>query len=326
MTSPAAGRPSAGPLPAAPALSARATVPRPTPASETGAPPGTSAWTGYLYILPALLLYGAFVLAPFGHSVLLSFYDWDGVTPGTWAGLDNYAELLTDPSLRLAFSHALILMLFYAALPVIIGLLLAAAISRIEVRGLGWYRTALFLPQVVPMLVVAVMWRYIYSPGDGPLNEGLRMLGLTALTRPWLGDFSWALPAVGVVGTWVQYGLCMVLFVAGVQKIPSSLYDAARVDGAGPVGEFFAVTLPNLRNQIVVALTLTIIASLRNFDLIYATTQGGPGNATSVPSFEVYNQAFEIGRVGLAAAIGVTLAAAIFVIAFAVSRIEDRGR
>ena len=124
---------------------------------------------------------------------------------------------------------------------------------------------------------------------------------------------------------WVMMGLALVLFVAGVQKIPQSLYDAARVDGAGAWHEFFAVTLPNLRGEIAVALTLMTIAALRNFDLIYITTQGGPGNSTSVPAFEVYNRAFQTGRIGSAAAIGFTLACTIFVLSFAITRIADRG-
>lgn len=287
------------------------------------APPGEPRAIGYLYLLPALLVYGAFVLLPLGHSVLLSFYEWDGITEGTWIGLSNYQDLITDSQTRAAFLHALILILFYSILPVAIGLLLAALISRTDLRGLTWFRTILFLPQVVPLVVVAVIWSYIYAPGTGPLNEGLRAVGLDGLTRSWLGDFSWALPSVGLVGTWVQYGLCMVLFIAGVQKIPTSLYDAACVDGAGPGHEFLAVTLPNLRNEIAVALTLTIIASLRNFDLVYLTTKGGPGNATSVPAFEVYNQAFEVGQVGFASAIGVVLALIIFAITGVVNRIAE---
>ncbi|MDQ3766047.1 MAG: sugar ABC transporter permease [Actinomycetota bacterium] len=287
------------------------------------APPGEPRAIGYLYLAPALLVYGAFVLLPLGHSVLLSFYEWDGITEGTWIGLSNYRDLIADSQTRAAFLHALVLILFYSVLPVTIGLLLAALISRTDLRGLTWFRTILFLPQVVPLVVVAVIWSYIYAPGAGPLNEGLRAVGLDGLTRSWLGDFSWALPSVGLVGTWVQYGLCMVLFIAGVQKIPTSLYDAARVDGAGAGHEFLAVTLPNLRNEIAVALTLTIIASLRNFDLVYLTTQGGPGNATSVPAFEVYNQAFEVGQVGFASAIGVVLALIIFVITGVVNRIAE---
>jgi raffinose/stachyose/melibiose transport system permease protein len=150
------------------------------------------------------------------------------------------------------------------------------------------------------------MWRMLYEPTG------------------WLGSFSLALPAVGLVGTWIEYGLAMVLLTAGVQKIPQSLYDAARVDGAGALREFFAVTLPGLRGEVAVALTLTTIAALRNFDLVYLTTDGGPGNATSVPAFEVYNRAFRAGDVGTASAIGVCVAALIFVLAFALNRFAER--
>ena len=126
-------------------------------------------------------------------------------------------------------------------------------------------------------VVVAQAWVWIYAD-NGPLNEFLRDVGLGSLARPWLGDFTWALPAVGGIGTWVTYGLCMVLFIAGAQSIPQSLYDAARVDGAGAVREFFAVTLPALRNQVVVAFVLTTINALRSFDIIYNATSGGPGD------------------------------------------------
>jgi raffinose/stachyose/melibiose transport system permease protein len=170
-----------------------------------------------------------------------------------------------------------------------------------------------------------VMWRMIYAPEGGLINESLRTIGLGGLAQNWLGDFTLALPAVGLIATWVMYGLAMVLFTAGVQKIPPSLYDAARVDGAGPVREFLAVTLPGLRGEIAVALTLTTIAALRNFDLVYITTGGGPGDATTVPAFEVYERAFQSGQVGGAAAIGVCLAAVIFALSFAINRFADRG-
>ena len=294
-----------------------------TAASER--PPGEPRLVGYLYLLPALVAFTAFVLVPLGRSVWLSLYDWDGVTPGTWAGLDNYGELVSDAALRAAFLHALVLLFFYAVLPVGIGLLLAGLVARARVRGLALFRTVVFLPQVIALVVVAVMWRMIYDPGSGALNEVLRAVGLGSLAQSWLGDFDLALPAVGLVGTWVWFGLAMVLLVAGVQKIPASLYDAARVDGAGMVREFFAVTLPALRGEIAVALTLTTIAALRNFDLIYITTKGGPGDATSVPAFQVYDRAFQTGEVGSAAAIGIALTAIIFSFSFVINRTAERG-
>ena len=269
-------------------------------------PPGEPRRVAYLYLLPGLALFAAFVLVPLGHAAWLSLFEWDGVTPGRWVGLDNYEALVREPELRQAFGHSAVLLIFYAALPVAIGLMLAAAASRGRVRGLTALRTILFLPQVIALVVVAVTWRIVYQPTG------------------WLGDFDLALPAVGLVGTWVAYGLCFVLFMAGVQKIPQSLYDAARVDGAGPLREFFAVTLPALRGEIAVALTLTTIAALRNFDLVYLTTAGGPGDATTVPALEVYQRAFRSGDVGGAAAIGVCLAAVIFALTFGINRVADR--
>ena len=288
-------------------------------------PPGEPRRVAYLYVLPGLAVFVAFVLLPLIHSGWISLFAWDGITPGEWVAFDNYKAVVTDPDLRSAFLHALVLLVFYAFLPIVIGLVLAAAMSRAPVRGLAAFRTILFLPQVIALVVVAVMWRMIYAPDGGLINETLSAIGLGALAQNWLGSFTLALPAVGLVGTWVMYGLAMVLFTAGVQKIPQSLYDAARVDGAGPFREFFAVTLPGLRAEIAVALTLTTIAALRNFDLIYITTRGGPGGSTTVPAYEVYDRAFKSGEVGGASAVGVCLAAVIFVLAFLINRFAERG-
>jgi raffinose/stachyose/melibiose transport system permease protein len=237
-------------------------------------------------------------------------------------GLGNYRDVISDPELRAAFGHSLILLLFYAGLPLLIGLLLAGLLARGRVRGQALFRTILFLPQVIAMVVVAVMWRMIYDPSSGALNKLLGVVGIDG--KAWLGDFGWALPSVGLVGTWVYFGLAMVLLTAGVQKIPQSLFDAARVDGAGPVREFFAVTLPALRGEIAVTLTLTTVYALRNFDLVYITTKGGPGNATSVPAYQVYDRAFQTGKVGSAAAIGISLALLIFAITLVINRVVDR--
>lgn len=286
-------------------------------------PPGEPRRIGYLYVLPGLLVYAAFVLVPFGHTFWISFHDWDGITPSTWVGLDNYERVFTDPQVRETFTHALVLILFYSLLPLCLGLVLAALMSRMRVRGLSLYRALLFLPQVVALVTVGIVWRWVLAP-DGPLNAGLEHVGLGSATRAWLGDFTWALPAVGMVGTWVMFGLAMVLLLAGVQKIPTSLYDAARVDGAGPVREFFVVTLPHLRNEIVVVLVLTTTTALRSFDLVYVMTGGGPGTSTSVPSYRLYTAAFQTGEAGLGAAIGIVLALAIFVIAFGITRLGER--
>ena len=286
--------------------------------------PGEPRNVAWLYILPGLLFYGLFTLAPLAHTVELSFFDWDGLTVGHYVGLANYREAFSDPLVRDSFRHSAELIVFYALLPVALGLLLTAILTRHPVRGFTFFRTALFLPQMIAGVVVAQAWVWIYAD-NGPLNEFLRDVGLGSLARPWLGDFSWALPAVGGIGTWVTYGLCMVLFIAGAQSIPQSLYDAARVDGAGAVREFFAVTLPALRNQVVVAFVLTTINALRSFDVIYNATSGGPGTTTYVPSFYMYRNAFVFNRVGYAAAIAVILTAAIFTLAGIVLYLSSRG-
>jgi len=287
-------------------------------------PPGEPRLVGYLYILPAFVVFACFVLYPLGEALWFSLWEWNGLpnSPATWVGVDNYTDVFTDEELRSAFVHALILLVFYAVLPILIGLLLAGVMARAQVRGLAFFRTILFLPQVIAMVVVAVMWKMIYDPENGALNRFLGWFGIEG--KSWLGDFSLALPSVGLIGTWVYFGLAMVLLTAGVQKIPPSLYDAARVDGAGPFREFLAVTLPGLRGEIAVALTLTTIYALRNFDLVYITTHGGPGDATTVPAFQVFTRAFESGQVGSAAAVGITLTLIIFLISLGINRFAER--
>ena len=285
--------------------------------------PGEPRRVAYLYLAPAFLFYLLFAFGPLVYTTWLSFFDWDGLTVGTWVGLDNYDEVLSDPDIRASFVHAFELILFYAVVPCILGLLLASLIAHSRVRGVTFFRAVLFLPQTIATVVVAIAWVWIYAP-DGPLNAALDAVGLSSISRGWLGDFTWALPALGLVGTWVMFGLCLVLFLAGIQKIPITLYEAARVDGAGRLREFFAVTLPGLRGELAVALTLTTIMALRTFDLIYVSTQGGPGTSTTVPSYLVYQNAFANGRVGLAAAVAVALTVLIFAVAFGITKVVDR--
>lgn len=278
--------------------------------------------TPYLYLLPALLVYGAFMLYPLVRSAQFSLFDWPGFGPSTFVGLDNYADLLTDRRFLASIGHALQLIVYYSILPLIVGLILAAVLRRGQVRGLGIYRAIIFLPQVIALVVVAVAWHQIYSP-YGPLNRFLESIGLGHIARGWLGDPTWALPAVGLIGFWLSTGLVMLLLLAGMGRIPNDLYEAARLDGAGPVSEFFAITLPSVRGEITTALVLTIIAALKTFDLVYLTTGGGPGTRTTVPSYEVYNRAFTLKEVGSASAVAVVLTIIVFLINVVVSRIGE---
>lgn len=294
------------------------------PSARSGAAPGEPRFVGLLYVAPALAFFAVFGLWPFIQTILISFTRWKGLGAQVPVGLDNYLDVLQDEDLYMAFVRAGVLVLFYAILPLCIGLLLAALLSRVRIRGLGTYRVLLFLPQVIAAVVIAIAWRWIYS-ANGIVNETLQLVGLGDLARSWLGDFDLALPAIGLVGTWLNAGLAMIFFVAGVQKIPLDLYDAARVDGAGPWAEFRAVTLPGLRNEIVVVLTITVIFALRNFDLIWVTTRGGPGDATTTPSVLLYELGFESRRLGTASAIAVLLTVLILAVTILIVRIGERG-
>ncbi len=286
--------------------------------------PGQRPWTPYLYILPGFLIYALFVLWPVLDTLRYSFYDWDGFSTPSFAGLGNYGRLLQDQVLRTALRNNFLFIAFYTLFPITVGLFLTALLTRRQVRGLSFFRAGLFIPYVLSMVVVGVVWRWIYNPAFGPLNQLLKAVGLDAWARPWLGDFTLALPAVGVVGTWVQYGFCMVLFIAGVQRIEEDLYDAAKIDGANEFQQFWNVTLPSLRNEISVALVTTLITALRVFDLIYVTTKGGPGNQTMVASLWLYRNAFQLNRVGYAASIAVILTAIILLISYLVLTLRLR--
>jgi raffinose/stachyose/melibiose transport system permease protein len=288
--------------------------------------PGEARRIGYLYIAPAFILYAAFNLVPLGQGVNTSFYDWDGITPGTWVGLHNYTGFFTDPAIRSGYLHVLELMVFYAFLPIVLGLFLAALLSRIRIRGLTFFRMLLFLPLVITDIVTAVAWTWVYDT-HGPLNTVMRTVGLGHFipSQGWLGDFNTALPAVGVFGLWGGFGFCLILFLAGVMKIPASLYEAARVDGANAVREFFAVTLPGLRYELQVVLVLSVIGTLDTFDEIYVLTGGGPGTATTVPAYLVWRRAFQSGQVGSAAALGITLMLIIFAVTYSINKLMERG-
>jgi raffinose/stachyose/melibiose transport system permease protein len=278
----------------------------------------------YLYVLPGLGAYLLFTFFPVLQTVRLSLYDWDGFTAKRWIGVGNYRTLWHDAEIHAAFLHSVKLILFYAVFSIMLGLFLTALMTHIRVRGFNFFRTILFLPQTIATVVVAQAFVWVYDPA-GPLDEFLRTVGLGSFAKVWLGDFTWALPAVGMIGLWITFGLCLVLFLAGVQKIPQELYEAARVDGAGFVREFAAVTLPGLREELVVAATLTTITALRNFDIIYNATAGGPGGETEVPSWVMFQSAFVSHHVGYAAAIATALTVIISLVAIGINQLS-RGR
>lgn len=283
-------------------LRRRAGAPPNLPASE----PRRFDALSWALVIPALAIFAALVLYPIGRTVWLSLWDWDGITAGTWAGISNYSQVLASPRVHSAFMHSLVFLIFYTILPITIGLLITLVILRSKIRGEMAFRSILFLPQILSTVVVAVAWRWIYAP-DGPLNNILEVVGLGSFARAWLGDFDTALPALGFIGTWIVYGFCMILFIAGAQKIPKDQFEAARIDGAGPMTELRHVLIPGLRREMTVVLVFTITLALRNFDIVWNTTQGGPGSATTVPSLFIYQETFVYRQVGVGATLSVLL-------------------
>jgi raffinose/stachyose/melibiose transport system permease protein len=278
-------------------------------------------WAGWLFALPALAFYGVFNFYPVLLSIQYSFYDWDGVGASTWVGLENYTEVFTDSEQFTTLLHAFYLILFFTVLPVTIALITASVLRQLEGRFTGALaRTLLFLPQIIPGAAAGVAWTWMYSD-NGVINQLLRAVGLDDVARPWLADFTWALTAVGFIGTWLSTGLCTMLLLSGIGKIDGSLYEAARIDGAGPIRQFLAVTLPGLRNEIGVCVTITIIAALASFDVVYLSTQGGPGTQTMVPGVAVYNLAFNDARLGAASALAVVLALVVIAVVVPLQRL-----
>ena len=283
---------------------------------------GRSASLPYLLILPGFVFYTLFVIIPIGATVVLSFYEWNGLTAPEWVGVENFVEIFGDRRVMESFRVVLVFVLFNCLLPVGLGLVLVAAMTRTRVRGLSFFRLIYFLPYTLALAVVAIAWRWLLAM-DGSVNEAIRLsLGEDAV-RPFLGDFGLALPSLGIVALWASFGFVLVLLMAGAQHIPTDQYDQARVDGAGPVREFLAVTLPGLRYEISVALTMTLIFSLRMFDLPLMTTQGGPGYATTTPALIMYRDVFGDGLIGEGAAIAVVLTVMVFVGVMAI-RLVDR--
>jgi raffinose/stachyose/melibiose transport system permease protein len=280
---------------------------------------------GWLFVLPALAAYALFVLWPLVQTFKYSLYSWDGIAPARWVGLDNFKTVFTDHELIGVIGHAFELILFFSGIPVVLGLVVATVMRRIASPRIGAAaRAVLFLPQVVPLVAAGIAWSWVLS-STGVVNEVLKAVGLGSVTRAWLGDFGTALPAVGVIGAWVLLGLCTVLLLTGMAKIDPTLYEAAQLDGAGPVREFLSITLPSLRQEIGVCVTVTVIAALSAFDIVYISTHGGPGDQTMVPGLEIYQLAFFNREVGLASALAVVLMLLVLVCILPIQWFTRRG-
>jgi raffinose/stachyose/melibiose transport system permease protein len=276
--------------------------PRPRPSGR-----GRGTAIAWLFIAPALLFYSAFVLIPIGMTAYYSLLRWNGIGVPQFRGLQNYLTVLTEPDLLLTIGNAFQLVLYFTVIPVGIGLGVAQVIRTHLGGPFGTTaRVVLFIPQVIPLVAAGIAWSWMLA-SNGVVNQLLSLLGLGAWTRGWLGDFDFALPAVGLIGAWVLLGLCTMLLVTGIAKINPTLYEAAKLDGASGWDEFIHITIPGLRQEIGVCITVTVIAALASFDIVYVATGGGPGGVTNVPGLEIYRLAFAHRQVGLASALAIVL-------------------
>jgi raffinose/stachyose/melibiose transport system permease protein len=281
---------------------------RPAVALRTGARPGT--WvTSYLFLLPALTIYLIFLVYPIFNSLWVSLHEWDGLSPDwRFIGLENYRRLfLEDTVAWLALRNNVIWVAFKLLVPTVLGLLLAVALNR-AIVGRTVLRAIFYAPGVLPLVAVGIIWAWIYNPNFGFLNEILKLIGLGSLARGWLSDYSTAFAAVMITSVWYGTGFPMVLYLAGLQGIPTEQYEAAKIDGANTLQTFRYITLPGLRETHVIVVTLAVINSFRTFDIVYSMTNGGPGRETQVLALWMYQNTFQYSHAGYGSALAWAIA------------------
>jgi len=267
----------------------------------------------YLFILPDLIIFSVFIIIPVFYSLYLSFHKWnilDSEKP--FVGLANYANLFKDEF----FIQALWNTVYFVGLnvPIMLGLaLLVALLLNNKIKGIGLFRTLYFLPVVTSMVVAAVTWRWIYNGDFGYLNFILMKLHILKEPIYWLADIDWAMPAVVFVNSWKGIGFYMIIFLAGLQGIPSSLYEAADIDGASKWRQFWSVTFPLLKPTTFFAVIMAVIGSFQVFTSVYVMTHGGPLRKTVTIVTYLYDKAFRDFQMGYASAMSYVLFAIIFV-------------
>ncbi|NAZ74221.1 ABC transporter permease subunit [Kineococcus sp. T13] len=259
----------------------------------------------WVFLLVPLAVELFWVFWPAANSFSLSLLRWDGITPAEPVGLQNFADLWSDPIFRTALRNNVAWVVGFGGLSVLGGLALAVALNK-PGRGVGLYRSAIYLPMVVSMAVTGLFWRVMYQPA-GPVNAALGGLGLEELQRQWLADPDVALAAILVAAVWRQVGYIMVLYLAGLKGCDATLEEAAAVDGANAWQRFWRIVVPQLRGVNTVVFAVTVIDSLRTFDIVWAMTRGGPYNTTQLLSTYMFQQAFTAGNLGYASAIAVVI-------------------
>jgi N-acetylglucosamine transport system permease protein len=281
------------------------------------------------FLLPALLLYGAFVLWPYAQAIYVSFTSWRGVSPSKpWVGLDNYQRAWNDPRLTDALSRNAQILIVLPLVTIAIALTFAALFTQGSnaIRGASFYRVVFFFPQVISAVIVGILWSYVYHPNVGLLNGVLGAVGLDSLERAWLGNPTTILWAIVAVAVWSSVGFYMVIYIASMQSIPTSFYEAATLDGANRWTTFKDITFPLIWETLRTTLIYIGIIALDFFVLVQVMTGGGVGSGrrAEVAALYLYNQAFDRSRWGYASAIGVILLVLTLMLSVVIMRLTRR--
>jgi raffinose/stachyose/melibiose transport system permease protein len=264
------------------------------------------ALSPYLFVAPALAVFAFAVLIPFVTTGYYSLTEWNGYGDQIFVGLQNYVDAVQDTVFQTSFINVVVYILVTLVVEVLVGLLLAGLVLSVR-RGSIWFRVAIFTPVMLPMVVVAILWSFVYNPDFGLLNAALTELGLQEWTRVWLGDEQTALLAICVVSGWVYAGFYMTIFYAALRQVPTEVVEAARLDGAGEGNIFWRIRVPIIRNAIEVAVLLCVTGGFQSFDLFYVMTNGGPFHATEIPTTYLVQAVFRTGEVGYGSAMAVIL-------------------
>jgi putative chitobiose transport system permease protein len=262
-------------------------------------------WLPYAFLMPALLLFAVFFAWPAATAVRLSFYSYDVVSPARFVGLDNFQRLLTDERFHTALGNSALYLVGMIPFAVIIPMWLAVLVNQ-KVRGIQAFRVMYYLPAISSMVAVGVAWRYIFHQ-QGILNWLLLKAGIIDQPIQYLLSGSWALPSLVVVEGWKMLGFFMMIYLAGLQSIPAEIFEAARVDGAGPLRRMWHLTIPLLLPYTAVTLTLGMLDALRVFESVYVMTRGGPQDSTISLGYLAWSTAFERYQLGYASAIGLVM-------------------
>jgi len=278
-----------------------------------------------LMLAPAVLHALIWIGIPLVAAFVLSFTNYDVLTPPRFNGIQNYVDALTDPVFRRGMLNTLVYAFF--TVPVAMGIaLLIALMLDTQLRARALFRTAVFIPQVTATIAVALVWLWIYDPRNGLLNAVLAFFGIPA--QNWLSSTTWAMPAIIVVGIWQGVGLKMLIYLAALQSLPKDVYEAASVDGASKTRQFFSITLPLLKPATFFVFVTSVISAFQAFDLIYILTDGGPANTTTMMTYEIYKSAFREFRLGYACAQSIILFVFLLLLTLANRRLNggDSGR